>query len=427
MSACILHGVGRVSISYSVAAMSLCATVVASAQTPAPSSPAPTQVAVAGDDDAGRTDAIDLIRQWRKKPPKSDTAHESAWAFVPILSAKPSSGVKFGAGADVEFKLGDPTTTRFSTLTTSLAFSTHKQLSVSENLRLYGGHNRWMIEGQNHFNGKSSDNVPLGTSSIGEVSPDIRYYSLQFIDTYYFRFQPSLYVGAGLVFQRQTDIEPFPSDSPDWEASPFREYSAAHGFDPGKQTSAGVRIAMLFDDRDNPNDAIRGWYALASYRHNFDGFLGGDSSWQQITADVRTYRAITSDKRHKLAFWAIGNFVTSGTAPYLVLPASGGDELGRSTRGYPEGRFRGEQQIYAEAEYRSLVTRNGFLGMTAFVNMTTISNKATGEQLFDSTAFGAGAGLRVLVHKHSRSNLCVDVAFGGDGSHGLYIGFRDAF
>jgi hypothetical protein len=65
--------------------------------------------------------------------------------------------------------------------------------------------------------------------------------------------------------------------------------------------------------------------------------------------------------------------------------------------------------------------------MTAFVNMTTISNKATGEQLFDSTAFGAGAGLRVLVHKHSRSNLCVDVAFGGDGSHGLYIGFRDAF
>jgi len=151
------------------------------------------------------------------------------------------------------------------------------------------------------------------------------------------------------VFQRQTDIEPFPSDSPDWEASPFREYSAAHGFDPGKQTSAGVRIAMLFDDRDNPNDAIRGWYALASYRHNFDGFLGGDSSWQQITADIRTYRAITSDKRHKLAFWAIGNFVTSGTAPYLVLPASGGDELGRSTRGYPEGRFRGEQQIYAEA------------------------------------------------------------------------------
>lgn len=407
--------------------MSVCASAVASAQTPSPPlSAPPAQIAVSGDDDAGRTDVIDLFRLWRKKPPQT-TGRHSAWTFVPILSAKPSAGVKFGAGADVEFKLGNPAATRFSTFTTALAFSTHNQVSVSGNLRLYGGHNRWMVEGQNHFNGKASDNVALGTSSADDVAPDIRYYSLQFIDTYYYRFLPSLYAGAGLVFQRQMDIQPFPSDSLDWDASSFRGYSAAHGFDPGKQTSAGVRVAMLFDDRDNPNDAIHGWYALASYRQSFDGFLGGDSSWNQITADVRTYRALTADKRHKLAFWAIGNFVMSGTAPYLVLPASGGDELGRSTRGYSEGRFRGEQQIYAEAEYRGLVTRNGFLGMTAFVNMTTISNKTTGEQLFESTAFGAGAGLRVLVHKHSRSNLCVDYAFGRSGSGGLYIGFRDAF
>ncbi len=394
---------------------------------PAPQPTAAPSAAVAGDDDAGRTDAIDLFRLWRKKPSKTTSEHHSAWTFVPILSSKPSSGVKLGAGADVEFKLGDPAATRFSTLTTSIAFSTHKQLSMSENIRLYGGHNRWMIEGQNHFNGKASDNVTLGTSSTAEINPDIRYYSLQFIDTYYYRVQPSLYVGAGLVFQRQTEIEPFPSDSPDWETSPFREYSAVHGFDPGTQTSAGTRVAVLFDNRDNPNDAVRGWYALGSYRTQFAGFLGGDSSWQEITADVRTYKALNADKRRKLAFWAIGNFITSGTAPYLSLPASGGDELGRSTRGYPEGRFRGEQQIYAEAEYRGLLTRNGFLGMTAFVNISTLSNSSTGEHLFDNTAFGAGAGLRVLVHKQSRSNLCVDFAFGQDGSHGLYIGFRDAF
>jgi hypothetical protein len=418
--------VRRVSISYFVGlAMTASVPAIASAQTSVPST-SPRPVAVAGDDDAGRTDLIDLYRLWRKKPPQSGEQH-SAWTIVPILSAKPSSGVKFGAGADVEFKLGDPARTRFSTLTTSLAFSTHKQVSASENLRLYAGHNRWMIEGQNHFNGKSSDNVTLGTSSAAEIFPDIRYYSLQFIDTYYYRVRPSLYVGGGLVFQRQLEIEPFPSDSPDWEASPFRDYSAAHGFDPGKQTSAGTRVALLFDNRDNQNDAIRGWYGLASYRTSFEGFLGGDSSWQEVTTDVRTYRALTADKRHKLAFWAIGNFVTSGTAPYLALPASGGDDLGRSTRGYPEGRFRGERLIYVEAEYRGLVTRNGLLGMTAFVNVTTMSNNATGEQLFDAAAFGAGAGLRLLVHKQSRSNLCIDVAFGGDGSHGLYIGFRDAF
>ena len=417
----------RVSISYSiVATIALSHSVIAWAQTTV-LPPASTQAAVSGDDDAGRTDLIDLFRLWRGKPPATGTQHEAKWTIVPILSSKPGLGVKIGAGADVEFKLGDPATTRFSSLTSSLAFSTHKQLSVSENIRLYGPHNRWKIEGQNHYNGRSSDNVTLGTGSAAEVAPDIRYYSLQFVDTYYYQFQTSLYVGAGLDFRRQMQIEPFPEDSPDWEASPFREYSSAHGFDPDTQTSAGLRAALLFDNRDNQNDAMHGWYVLASYRTHFKGFLGGDSAWHDVGADVRTYRPLTADKRHRLAFWALADFITSGTAPYLSLPATGGDELGRSARGYEEGRFRGEQLVYAEAEYRGLLTKNGFLGMAAFLNVTTIGNKATGDHLFNSAAFAAGAGLRFLVHKQSRSNFCVDFAFGRDGSAGLYISFRDAF
>ena len=415
----------RVSISYSVVvAIAVFCSPTASAQTTGP--PPSPQTAVAGDDDAGRTDLIDLIRMWRKKPPAPASERQAKWTIVPILSSKPGLGVKLGAGADVEFKLGDPATTRFSSLTSSLAFSTHKQVSVSENVRLYGPHNRWKVEGQNHYNGKSSDNVMLGTSSISEVEPDIRYYSLQFVDTYYYRFHTDLYIGAGLDFRRQMQIEPA-EDSPDFETTPFRQYSDAHGFDRDTQTSAGLRAALLFDNRDNQNDAVRGWYVLAAYRTHFNDFLGGDSAWRDVTAEVRTYRPLTADKRHKLAFWGLADFITSGTAPYLSLPATGADELGRSARGYEEGRYRGEQLVYGEVEYRGLLTRNGFLGTTAFLNVTTIGNRTTGERVFDSAAFAAGAGLRFLVHKHSRSNFCVDFAFGRDGSHGLYISFRDAF
>ena len=418
----------RASISYSISliAVVVCGAVPASAQTPA-SPPTSIQTAVAGDDDKGRTDLIDLFRQWRNKPPATATDRQAKWTIVPTLSSKPGLGVKFGAGADVEFKLGDSATTRFSSLTTSLAFSTHKQLSVSEDLRLYGSHNRWKMEGQNHYKGKSSDNVTLGTSSDENLAPDIRYYSLQFVDTFYYRVHSDLYVGAGLDFRRQLHIVPVPEDSPDWEASPFREYSAEHGFDPGKQTAAGLRAALLFDNRDNQNDAIHGWYVLTACRTTFNGFLGSNGTWRDVSAEVRTYRPLTADKRHKLAFWGLADFITSGTAPYLSLPATGSDELGRSARGYEEGRFRGEQLVYAEAEYRGLLTRNGFLGMAAFVNVTTIGNRSTGEHIFDSAAVGGGAGLRFLVHKQSRSNFCVDLAFGRDGSRGLYISFRDAF
>ena len=92
-----------------------------------------------------------------------------------------------------------------------------------------------------------------------------------------------------------------------------------------------------------------------------------------------------------------------------------------------ELRFHVDQEVEANIARGMSPSEARRAALRDLGGMTTISNKATGEQLFDSTAFGAGAGLRVLVHKHSRSNLCVDVAFGGDGSHGLYIGFRDAF
>ena len=87
--------------------------------------------------------------------------------------------------------------------------------------------------------------------------------------------------------------------------------------------------------------------------------------------------------------------VVDGVAPYLDLPGTGLDTYGRTARGYSEGQFRGERLAYGEVEYRAPLTRNGLLGMVAFLNTTTVTNFATDERLFDSFATGAGAGLRL--------------------------------
>jgi hypothetical protein len=109
------------------------------------------------------------------------------------------------------------------------------------------------------------------------------------------------------------------------------------------------------------------------------------------------------------------------------VPTTVMDKYGRSARGYQEGRYRGEKLIYGEAEYRGPVTRNGLLGMVAFATFTTVSDKQTGEKLFDSIAPSAGAGLRLLIDKRSRTHLCLDFAWGKDGSTGLYLAIQDAF
>ena len=66
--------------------------------------------------------------------------------------------------------------------------------------------------------------------------------------------------------------------------------------------------------------------------------------------------------------------------------------------------------------------------MVAFLNLTTVSDKdASGQSLFDDVAPAAGVGLRVLMNKRARTNICIDVGVGRQGSKGLYLGLQEVF
>jgi len=383
--------------------------------------------AVTGEDERTRVDATDLIRRLFGHSATDDEPQPRravTTAVVPVIGAQPHVGFFAGAGAAVEFPLGPLERTPFSSLNASVTYSTEKQLGVSFSANVYGADNNWRVEGRNAFNQKNANNVALGTSSVASEALTLDYQSTAIADTFYMRTWDRLYVGAGVTYARQREIVPVVGGS---GRSPFASYSTQHGFDPDAQTSAGATLGLVFDGRDNANDAVHGWYGAAAFHPYFKGFLGGDSTWQELFADIRTYRALTGDHRHKLAFWSFGDFVTGGPAPYFSLPTSAGDPDGRSNRGYAEGRFRGERMLYGEIEYRGLVTRNGFVGVVSFANIATLSNQETGERLFHSAAVGGGGGVRLLLSKRSRTNICFDVGFGRSGSRGVYLGLRDAF
>jgi hypothetical protein len=159
----------------------------------------------------------------------------------------------------------------------------------------------------------------------------------------------------------------------------------------------------------------------------FEDFLGGSSTWQQLNYDLRTYLRLSSQARHVVGFWAFGNLVTGGEAPYLDLPATGWDTYSRSGRGYVQGRFRGDAMLYGEVEYRWTVTRNRLLGLVGFLNTETLSHPDTDERLFDSFASAGGIGLRLLINKKSRTNLAVDVGWGEHGGSNIYLAVQEAF
>jgi hypothetical protein len=95
--------------------------------------------------------------------------------------------------------------------------------------------------------------------------------------------------------------------------------------------------------------------------------------------------------------------------------------------GYTQGRFRGNNMVYGEVEYRFPLSRcGGLLGGVVFANATTANNSFLELNLFESIKPAAGFGLRVKLDKYSRTNLAIDLAFGQQSS-GFYLAVSETF
>ncbi len=378
---------------------------------------------------ASVVDVGDLWRAVRHKDASdasiSAQSRKAFFAMTPSIGAKPSTGLSAGFSGNIAFFLGDPATTRISSLTGGFKLSQLGQTLGGFKFSTFAPEDGWYAQGDLRLNWTSQHVYGLGTATPSSSGDSAKYTYKRLYETVYRTIRPGLFVGGGVNFSDHGDVRPGDGAAAAWDRSAYSAYTARHGFPADGQTSGGVTAGVLYDTRDNGINASRGSLASASYRTFFDGFLGGDSTWQELALDARTYRNLSQDGRRKLALWFMGDFVTAGAAPYFDLPATAAND--RSARGYREGRYRGEQLVYGEMEYRSALTRSGLLGFVTFLNLTTVDSQETGERLFSSVAPGAGLGLRVLLNKRSRTNLCSDYAWGKDGSRGFYLAIQEAF
>ena len=376
-------------------------------------------------------DVPTLLRAIRNKPPPPpadpNAPPRKMFVIAPVIGAKPDTGVTFGGAGNVAQFLGDPKTTHISTSVFSATVSQHGQTLTSARLTMFTHDDRWLIVGDNRFQWTSQDTFGLGTSSTEDDAVNAHYDFFRVYETAYRSLGHGLFAGGGLLVSTRQNIRPAEGEEATWDSSPFIVYSQEHGLALDSSMSGGISFTARKDSRDSQIDARRGVFINGNYQTFFKGFLGGDTSWQEIDLDARAYRSLDTMGRHRLAVWIMGNFVVAGTPPYYDLPATGMDTFGRSGRGYQEGRFRGEHLLYGEAEYRTTLMANGLLGMVAFLNATTVSSTDRGENLFESVAIGGGAGLRLLLNRRSRTNLCADLGFGKDGSRGFYLAVQEAF
>ncbi|MBS2211983.1 BamA/TamA family outer membrane protein [Carboxylicivirga mesophila] len=365
---------------------------------------------------------------------------------IPALAANPAFGFVYGMAASGSIFLGDPTTTKMSNALMTATYTTKNQLMFTLRGNVYTNENKWMLQGDYRFFDSSQPTFGLGTGADGNtlipgVSPfgDDELYEGEGMEFNFYRahqtalrqVKPSFYLGGGIHYDRFANIDDNMLDVENGVYTNHYVYSMKHGFDPTGYSLVGASATALYDTRDNMANPYTGRFANISYKYNAD-FLGSDQSSSTLWMEYRDYFGVNKEvPRNVIAFWTYANVTTHGNLPYMLMPATAWDQMGRSGRGYAQGRWRGDDMFYAELEYRFrlpvLAKNPDLFGGVVFANTTSASARDANVKLFDNWAYAFGAGLRIQIQKATRTNLGIDYAWDHNGNGALYLNLTEYF
>lgn len=369
---------------------------------------------------------------------------------LPAVGMSPTTGWMLGIAPGAYWMLGDPSNTSPSSALGTVLFTQNKQLLMTAKATTFFSGDQWnMLTDLRYFvNSQPTYGLgtgpqsakPVGNGGIDfsddpfqpiETAQMMEFSYLRLHNTVMKRYQETrFFMGLGyhLDYHYKINDQLLNLDTIPPVVTSHYGYSVFKDIDPEKYILSGVSLNFLFDSRDNAVNPYSGRYAYANIRIN-PTFLGSTKGSSILWLEYRDYLHLSKDRpRHLIGFWTYGWFQTSGTLPYMDLPAVGWDQFGRSGRAYTQGRFRGQDLIYTELEWRVPLQREkDTFGAVLFVNGTTATNRDANISLYDYLDVGYGLGLRVMIMKKSRANLALDYAWGRYGAQGFYFGLNEVF
>lgn len=371
-------------------------------------------------DSTKQRDLVDVLqRVFNKKTSlNGDKPKKLNFSLLPSAGYSLSTGFAANLSSNVEFYTGpDKSKVNVSVINASGFIDTYNQRSFLFQTNIWANNNNYNITTDFRWLKYPGDTYGLGSLTNDGSQNHLNYNYVKFYETVFRKILPDYYVGIGYNLDYHCNITQ--EGNIDGSVSDFEKYGHAY-----TSRSSGISFGLLYDKRGNPVNPLSGGYANIIYRHNYQ-FLGSDVPWESLIVDLRKYIKLSPNNNNILALWSYNWFTFNGQTPYLDLPSTGWDPYGSSGRGYAEGRFRGKDMLYAEAEFRFGITHNGLLGGVLFTNAQSFPEYPTGD--FKKIIPAAGTGLRIKLNKHSNTNICVDYGIGIDGSHGFFVNLGEGF
>jgi hypothetical protein len=371
---------------------------------------------------------------------------------MPVIAGTPTTGIMFGVAPGISFVNGNPKTTSVSSFLGGFIYTTKKQLLTSIRGNMFLENDAWILTTDIRFNlnsqptyglstkPSSSDETIIGGGKDGDIDDlfngpseeemmSFQHFRLHQIAMKRYK-DTRFFYGLGYHLDLMSSID---DEQLDLNATPpsithHYQYQNQKNLPLNSYALSGISANLSLDSRDNVANPYKGQLASISWKVN-PSFLGSTASSSILWLEYRRYLNINKQRpRNLIALWTYGWFVTSGKVPYMFLPAVGWDMFTRSGRPYTQGRFRGEDLVYTEAEWRfPLQKSKNKLGGVAFINFTTASSRTQNIGLFSSAKLGYGAGLRYMLSEKNRVNIGIDYGRGFNGASGIFLNLNEYF
>jgi len=372
---------------------------------------------------APQKDIGDVWQSLKKKniKAKPDSSHQksSRKTFIPLLypGYAQVTGFQIVLTTNFSFYADEAKDAKISSILMNNLYTQYNQIINLINSNIWTNKGKFNFLGDYRYYKFPTYTFGLGSSATLAEQQHVDYSWMKIYEVVMRKISKNFYGGMGYDFDYHWNVtaEKKPSgDSTDLDQYGFSKSSS----------SSGITLNLQYDDRLNCNNPSNNTYAFLELRDNLKA-IGSDNNWQSILLDVRKYIQTSKKSGNVLALWSYNWITVKGDIPYFDLPSLGWDHYNNMGRGYVQGRFRGWNMIYAEAEYRFRLTKNGLLGGVLFSNASTLTEYPNNR--FEKINPGAGLGLRIKMNKSSNTNFAIDYGFGVSGSRGVSFNLNEVF
>ena len=335
----------------------------------------------------------------------SSNTNGVSWFPIPFAFYTPETKLAFGVLVITAFKLYETVNSRPSSVSASVFYTLNNQYDFSLSPELFLNDDKYFIAAELNYAKIIGKYYGIGNDTEEIENPDFEARNSLIFLKLQSEILPHLRIG-GVYELRDAEVT-------DPMQNPYLLSGNTFGGEGG--ITSGLGLVLSYDSRNHIfYPASGGYYEISTTV--FSGTIGSDYNYTKTSIDLRKYLEINTNQI--LAIQLLYNFVT-GSTPFYDMPLLGGDEI---MRGYFQGRYRDNNYIAAQLEYRIRVWWR--FGMVGFISAGDVADKIS---TFDigELKYSYGAGLRFRIDETELWDLRIERGF-GQNSSGFYFHYNQA-